>query len=149
MLALVVDDSRATRSMLRKMLAQLGFDVVEAGHGVEALERLSTLDHVDFALVDWNMPEMDGLELVRALRAERRHAELPVMMVTAESDATQMARALMAGADEYALKPLDLESLETKLNLLGVLEPATCPTEAPLADATSRQDERQPATCER
>ncbi|HEX7097051.1 MAG TPA: response regulator [Acidimicrobiales bacterium] len=125
MIALVVDDSRATRTMLRGMLTKLGFDVVEASHGVEALERLGTLDtSVDFALVDWNMPEMDGLELVRSLRAERRYAELPVMMVTAESDATQMARALMAGADEYALKPIDLEGLETKLRLLGVLQEA-------------------------
>ena len=122
MLALVVDDSRATRSMLRTMLSKLGFEVVEAGHGVEALERLDSVEAVDFALVDWNMPEMDGLELVRSLRSERRYAELPVMMVTAESDATQMARALMAGADEYALKPIDLESLETKLRLLGVLQ---------------------------
>ena len=127
MVALVVDDSRATRSMLRGMLTKLGFDVIEAGHGLEALERLgdvALLSDIDFALVDWNMPEMDGLEFVRALRAERRYAELPVMMVTAESDATQMARALMAGADEYALKPLDLESLETKLRLLGVLQEA-------------------------
>src|SRR5690606_16651028 len=98
MIALVVDDSRATRTMLRGMLSKLGFDVVEAGHGVEALQRLETLeDEVSFALVDWNMPEMDGLELVKSLRSERRYAELPVMMVTAESDATQMARALMAG----------------------------------------------------
>src|SRR5690606_20872646 len=124
MLALVVDDSRATRTMLRKMLSTLGFAVAEAGHGVEALERLSTSSDVDFALVDWNMPEMDGLELVRAIRSERRFAELPVMMVTAETDATQMARALMAGADEYALKPLDLQSLETKLRMLGVLQDA-------------------------
>lgn len=121
MIALVVDDSRATRSMLRSMLSSLGFDVVEAGHGIEALERLKSLQGVDFALVDWNMPEMDGLEFVRSLRAERRYSELPVMMVTAESDVTQMARALMAGADEYAMKPLDQESLVAKLRLLGVL----------------------------
>jgi two-component system chemotaxis response regulator CheY len=120
-IALVVDDSRATRSMLRSMLSSLGFDVVEAGHGIEALERLESLQGVDFALVDWNMPEMDGLEFVRSLRAERRYSELPVMMVTAESDVTQMARALMAGADEYAMKPLDQESLVAKLRLLGVL----------------------------
>jgi two-component system chemotaxis response regulator CheY len=107
--------------MLRSMLCSLGFDVVEAGHGIEALERLESLHGVDFALVDWNMPEMDGLEFVRSLRAERRYCELPVMMVTAESDVTQMARALMAGADEYALKPLDQESLTAKLRLLGVL----------------------------
>jgi two-component system, chemotaxis family, chemotaxis protein CheY len=120
-IALVVDDSRATRTMLRSMLSNLGFDVIEAGHGVEALERLDSSSAVGFALVDWNMPQMDGLELVRSIRAERRFAELPVMMVTAETDMTQMARALMAGADEYAIKPLDQESLVTKLRLLGIL----------------------------
>jgi two-component system chemotaxis response regulator CheY len=123
-IALVVDDSRATRRMLALMLTDLGFDVIEAGHGIEALERLDASSTVDFALVDWNMPEMDGLALVRSIRAERRFAALPVMMVTAESDVTQMARALMAGADEYALKPLDQESLVTKLRLLGILEDA-------------------------
>jgi two-component system chemotaxis response regulator CheY len=121
MIALVVDDSRATRAMLRSMLRNLGFDVIEAGHGIEALQRLDASTEVDFALVDWNMPEMDGLELVRSIRAERRFADLPVMMVTAETDMSQMARALMAGADEYALKPLDQESLVSKLRLLGLL----------------------------
>jgi two-component system chemotaxis response regulator CheY len=121
-IALIVDDSRATRSMLRSMLTNLGFEVLEAGHGLEALERLHASAEVDFALVDWNMPEMDGLEFVRSLRSERRFSGLPVMMVTAESDVTQMARALMAGADEYALKPLDHESLAAKLRLLGVLQ---------------------------
>jgi two-component system chemotaxis response regulator CheY len=121
-IALVVDDSRATRAMLRTMLSNLGFEVLEAGHGIEALERLQQGSDVDFALVDWNMPEMDGLELVRSIRAERRFAALPVMMVTAETDMNQMARALMAGADEYALKPLDQDSLVTKLRMLGLLQ---------------------------
>jgi len=124
MLALVVDDSRAVRSTLRRMLNNVGFDVVEAGHGLEALERLHQDDlSPDLALVDWNMPEMDGLDLVKSLRQERRFAELPVMMVTAETDPSQIARALMAGADEYAMKPLDEESLVEKLALLG-LSPA-------------------------
>jgi two-component system chemotaxis response regulator CheY len=124
MLALVVDDSRAVRSTLRRMLNNNGFDVLEAGHGVEALERLHAEASVpDLALVDWNMPEMDGLDLVKSLRQERRFAELPVMMVTAETDPSQIARALMAGADEYAMKPLDEESLVEKLALLG-LSPA-------------------------
>jgi DNA-binding response OmpR family regulator len=92
MIALVGDDSRATRTMLRTMLSNLGFGVI------------------------------DGLELVRSIRAERRFAELPVMMVTAETDTNQMARALMAGADEYALKPLDQESLVSKLKMLGLLQ---------------------------
>ena len=120
MLALVVDDSRAVRSTLRRMLNKVGFDVVEAGHGREALDTLNGSEQVpDLALVDWNMPELDGLGLVKALRQERRYAELPVMMVTAETDSAQMARALMAGADEYAMKPLDQEALVEKLALLG------------------------------
>ncbi len=120
MLALVVDDSRAVRSTLRRTLNKLGFDVLEAAHGRHALEVLGASQVVpDVALVDWNMPEMDGLDLVKALRQERRYAELPVMMVTAETDATQMARALMAGADEYAMKPLDEDALVEKLALLG------------------------------
>jgi len=126
MLALVVDDSRAVRSTLRRMLNNNGFDVLEAGHGVEALERLHAEPSVpDLALVDWNMPEMDGLDLVRSLRQERRFAELPVMMVTAETDPSQIARALMAGADEYAMKPLDEESLVEKLALLGLAPAAS------------------------
>jgi two-component system, chemotaxis family, chemotaxis protein CheY len=125
MLALVVDDSRATRSLLRQMLADLGFDVVEAGHGLDALDQLSGEHGFDVALVDWNMPEMDGLELVRAIRSERRYASLPVMMVTAETDAHAVVRALMAGADEYAMKPLDGPALRDKLALLGVLPEAS------------------------
>jgi two-component system chemotaxis response regulator CheY len=108
--------------MLRTMLGDLGFEVVEAGHGREALDRLHTTSDVEIALVDWNMPEMDGLEFVKALRAERQFADLRVMMVTAETDMAQMARALMAGADEYAMKPLDREGLTAKLRLLGVLD---------------------------
>jgi two-component system chemotaxis response regulator CheY len=122
MLALVVDDSRATRAALKKLLSGVGFDVVEAGHGLEGLERLEEDHPVDVALVDWNMPEMDGLEFVKALRAERRWAELPIMMVTAEIDQRQMARALMAGADEYVMKPFDREILVEKLSLLGLIQ---------------------------
>ena len=122
MLALVVDDSRATRSMLRTMLAKLGFDVVEAGHGVEALDRLSSLGAVDFALVDWNMPEMDGLELIKAVRRQLDFERIVVVMVTSENEPTQIARALMAGADEYALKPLTADGLTQKLQLVGMVE---------------------------
>ncbi len=126
MLALVVDDSRAVRTTLRRMLNNVGFDVLEAGHGLEALDRLRQSEAApDLALIDWNMPEMDGLDLVKSLRKERRWAELPVMMVTAETDSQQMVRALMAGADEYAMKPLDQDALVEKLALLGILPSAS------------------------
>jgi two-component system, chemotaxis family, chemotaxis protein CheY len=120
MLALVVDDSRATRSMLRTMLSRLGFDVVEAGHGVEALEKLGAIDGVDFALVDWNMPEMDGLSFVRAVRSDPSYERLPLVMVTTESEPAQVVRALSAGADEYAMKPFTADIILDKLALLGL-----------------------------
>jgi two-component system chemotaxis response regulator CheY len=122
--ALVVDDSRATRAFLRKRLETLGFGVTEAGDGTEALDQLESTGPVDIALVDWNMPLMDGLDLVKAMRADRRYTEVPVMMITAESDPANMVRALMAGADEYAMKPIDNDGLVAKLTLLGVMPEA-------------------------
>jgi two-component system chemotaxis response regulator CheY len=120
MRALIVDDSRATRSLLRRTLTEVGYEVIEAGDGREALEVLSACDPVDLALVDWNMPEMDGLELVKTMRADRNYADVVVMMVSAESDMNNVARALMVGADEYAIKPVTKDILVEKLHLLGV-----------------------------
>jgi two-component system chemotaxis response regulator CheY len=120
MRALIVDDSRATRSLLRRTLIEVGYEVLEAGNGLEALELLGSCDPVDLALVDWNMPEMDGLELVKAMRADRTYADMVVMMVSAESDMSNVARALMVGADEYAIKPVTKDILVEKLHLLGV-----------------------------
>lgn len=118
--ALIVDDSRAMRALLRSILTDLGFEVLEAGNGKIGLEVLDAQGAVDFCLVDWNMPEMDGLEFVKALRAHRSYAEIKVMMVTAENDMNKMARALMVGADEYAMKPLSRDAIVEKLQLLGV-----------------------------
>jgi two-component system chemotaxis response regulator CheY len=106
MKALIVDDSRAVRTLMKRMLGEMGFEVSEAGDGRQALDLLQEIGPVDLALVDWNMPEMDGLEFVK--------------MVSAESDMGNIARALMVGADEYAIKPLTREMLEDKLQLLGV-----------------------------
>jgi two-component system chemotaxis response regulator CheY len=116
--ALVVDDSRAIRAMLRRLLQGLGFEVSEAGDGAEALDRLRTGDAVDLALVDWNMPVMDGLEFVKAMRADRRFADVVVLMVSSESDPAKVARALMKGADDYVIKPLTAEVLVQKLEVL-------------------------------
>jgi two-component system chemotaxis response regulator CheY len=116
--ALVVDDSRAIRSMLRRLLQGLGFEVTEAGNGAEALERLQTGERIDLALVDWNMPVMDGLEFVKAMRADRRFADIVVLMVSSESDPAKVARALMKGADDYVIKPLTAEVLVQKLEML-------------------------------
>ncbi|MCU1346131.1 MAG: response regulator containing a CheY-like receiver domain and a domain [Acidimicrobiia bacterium] len=120
MRALIVDDSRAMRTLLRNIMRELGFEVVEAANGLEGLDRLQEDPHVDVALVDWNMPVMDGLEFVKAMRRHRQLAEIKVMMVTAENDMAKMARALMVGADEYAMKPLTRDAIIEKLELLGL-----------------------------
>ncbi len=120
--ALIVDDSRAARAMVARMLDQLGAGAAEAAHGEEALRRLRDGERYDALLVDWNMPVMDGLELVRSLRAEARFAALPILMISSESDPRKIARALIAGADEYLVKPIDTGMLGDKLAGLGLLD---------------------------
>ncbi len=120
MRALVIDDSRAVRSIIREILKGFGFDVVEAANGREALDRLREMDHADLALVDWNMPEMNGLEFVRAVRAESIYDDMPMMMVTTESDMTNMILALESGANEYVMKPFTRDVLREKIELLGI-----------------------------
>ncbi len=120
MRALVIDDSRAVRSIIRAILKGIGFDVVEAADGREALARLREIDHADLALVDWNMPKMNGLEFVRAVRAEPAYDDMPLMMVTTESDMKNMILALESGANEYVMKPFTRDVLREKIELLGI-----------------------------
>lgn len=127
--ALVVDDSRAMRSLLTHILAGLGAEVDQASDGLAALERLRRGPLPEVALVDWHMPGMDGLELVKAVRAEPAWRPMAVMMVTTESEHDQMVRALLAGADEYLIKPFTADAVAEKLSLLGIA------TLAPAADA--------------
>ncbi len=103
------------------MLSQIGFEVFEARHGLEALERLEEIGQADVLLVDWNMPEMNGYELLCSVRAHPSYRRLPVMMVTAETEIDQMVKALSAGANEYVMKPFSKEILAEKLNLLGLV----------------------------
>ena len=120
MRVLVVDDSRAARSLIGRMMRELGFDVVEAAQGREALDHLESNAPVDLALVDWNMPEMNGLEFVVAARADQRYQAMPIVMCTSETEVSQMTRALGAGASEYIMKPFTKEILRGKLDLLGM-----------------------------
>src|SRR5262245_55571146 len=117
MKALVVDDSRAMRAILRKTLRGIGIDVTEAEHGHAALGVLQGASF-DLALVDWNMPGMDGLELVAAIRADQRHDGMRIMMVTTETELAQVVRALDAGASEYLMKPFNEAAVVEKLALL-------------------------------
>jgi two-component system chemotaxis response regulator CheY len=124
MRALVVDDSRAMRSIIRRHFDELGIHVDEAASGAEALFVLNQIPPPDVVLLDWNMPEMNGLECLRRLRADKDTQNLRVMMVTTESEMAQVALALEAGADEYLMKPFDRQALVEKLLLLG-LDPGT------------------------
>jgi two-component system chemotaxis response regulator CheY len=120
MRALVIDDSRAMRAILGRILKEIGFEVTEAGHGREGLERLQQEGKLDLALVDWNMPEMDGLEFVRAVRADHAYDGLRLMMVTTTSEAEAMVTALEAGANEYVMKPFTKDVILEKLAIMGI-----------------------------
>lgn len=118
--ALVVDDSRAMRKIIGQILKEYGFEITEAGNGKEALERLKALGHADLATVDWNMPEMNGFEFVQAVRADPVYDQVRLLMVTTETETTQVSRALHAGATEYLMKPFGKEAIADKLTLMGM-----------------------------
>ncbi|MBI3684389.1 MAG: response regulator [Acidobacteria bacterium] len=123
MKAMVIDDSRAMRMILARTLAELGYEVFQAANGKEAIETLEgAAEGVSLILVDWNMPEMNGLSFVRKLRADQRFHGVKLMMVTTETQVEQMMTALEAGANEYVMKPFTREIIEDKLRLLGVLQ---------------------------
>ena len=125
MRALIVDDSRFVRGFLRGMLEERGIECLEAGDGRVGLDLLHAQSEkdapFDLALVDWNMPVMDGLEMLKQLRAEG-FSSMKVMMVTTEAENDFILRALDAGADEYLMKPFDDEALGEKLAMLGLVE---------------------------
>ena len=122
MRAIVVDDSRATRAILVRILEELGFDCRQASHGQDALDQLGVDPDVTLALVDWNMPVMDGLEFVKQVRAQPVFSALKIVMVTTEGDTDHLVQALEAGADEYAMKPFTPAVIREKLLLLGVAQ---------------------------
>ncbi|MGD0293552.1 MAG: response regulator [Terracidiphilus sp.] len=121
MRALIIDDSRFVRGYLRGLLEEKGFECEEAADGKAGMDRLTSCPSFDLALVDWNMPVMDGLEMLKKLRAEG-YAGLKVLMVTTEAENDYILRALDAGADEYLMKPFDDEALTEKLAMLGLVE---------------------------
>lgn len=127
MQALVIDDSRAMRRLLANTLRELHFDVVDAEHGRAGLERLAQMPKPDLILVDWNMPEMNGLEFVTALRANKDYADIRILMVTTECDQSRMVEALTAGVDEYLMKPFARSDLMAKLGLIGIRYQPTAP----------------------
>ena len=120
MRALVIEDSRAMRSILAGILGDAGFDVGLAADAEEALVILEDDQDFELALVDWNLPAMSGLDLVKTIRERPTHCDIKLMMVTTETQLGRVREALEAGADEYIMKPFDREMLLEKLVLLGI-----------------------------
>src|SRR5262245_48286814 len=115
---MVIDDSRAMRALLGGMLLELGFEIIEAPNGKEAFMVLKAKDPPALILLDWNMPEMNGFDLLQRIRANHAFDVTPIIMVTTETEITQVARALEAGANEYVMKPFTREVIRDKLQLL-------------------------------
>ncbi len=118
--ALVVDDSKAIRGMLARILTRNGFDVLQAGDGYEALAALDgDAADIDLLCVDYNMPEMNGIELLTEMREQPRFDDLAVMMVTTETHVESITSALALGANEYVMKPFTEGMITDKLRILG------------------------------
>ncbi|GGA58583.1 chemotaxis protein CheY [Edaphobacter acidisoli] len=119
MRALIVDDSSFVREYLRHLLAKMGISCEEAVDGSQALHVLAAQQAFDLMLLDVNMPVMNGLECVKALREAQLGPQMKVMMVTTEADNSFISTALNNGADEFLMKPFTPESLREKMLLLG------------------------------
>ncbi len=112
---LVVDDFSTMRRIVRNLLKELGFvNVQEAEDGVDALNKLRS-EPFDFVVSDWNMPNMTGIDLLRAIRADESLKHLPVLMVTAEAKKENIIQAAQAGASGYVVKPFTAVTLDEKL----------------------------------
>ena len=131
MKALVIDDSRTMRRIVSKILADTGYEVVEAGDGQQGLDALTEGPLPDLACIDWNMPVMDGLTFVTEVRAQKHLRGITLMMVTTEGEQGRIVRALAAGAHEYLIKPFTADALHDKLALLGLLPAGNSEEEVP------------------
>lgn len=113
---LLVDDSKMMRNIQRRMLADIpNVEFAEAGDGVEALQQIATVGKFNLILVDWNMPNMDGLTLVQKIRTTDKTT--PLVMCTTEAEKTRVIEAIKAGVNNYVVKPFSNESFMEKINL--------------------------------
>ena len=120
MMAIVVDDARVARKMVAKMVEQLGFEVITAEHGEDALSKMDPLNPPDAIVTDWNMPVMDGVELAKKVRLTAAYANVPILMISSEADPRRVAKALLSGVDEYLFKPVDSAMIRERLEVMGV-----------------------------
>jgi two-component system, chemotaxis family, chemotaxis protein CheY len=122
MRALVVEDSKTIRMILCEYLRKMGIQVVEAADGREALERLKEMSPPDLMLVDWNMPVMNGIDFIRAVRELHVYDPLPLIMITTNSEYEHLGVAMEAGANEYIQKPCTFDALREKIEQFGLLK---------------------------
>ncbi len=116
MTVLVVDDFATMRRIISNVLKQLGYEnILEAEDGTKALQVLET-EKIDFVITDWNMPQMSGLDLLKAIRASEDKKDIPVLMVTAEAMQENIMKAAQAGVNNYIIKPFDAKTLSDKIN---------------------------------
>lgn len=114
---LVVDDCQTTRKLLGLYLKSKGFAVATAENGLDAIEKLGT-DTINLVLTDLNMPYMDGLELIRTLKADPNLSAIPIIMVTTEADPEERAKAMTAGAAAYMVKPVTADKVSENILLI-------------------------------
>ena len=117
---LVVDDSAVIRKVARRILEEMKFSASEAENGQEALDQCR-MAMPDVVLLDWNMPVMDGIAFLVALRKERNGSDPKVIFCTTENDVEHITRAITAGANEYIMKPFDRDIIEAKFHEVGLL----------------------------
>ena len=118
---LLVDDSPTVRKICRRIVDDLGCEALEAKDGHDALEMIEAHPDVDAVLLDWNMPVMDGLEFLKALRSRSRSPQPVVVMCTTENETARIVEAMQAGANEYIMKPFTEDVVRGKLEETGVL----------------------------
>ena len=120
MKVLIADDSKTMRLMLANIMRSLNFEVFEASDGRQALDRLREPGSVDLFLVDWNMPDMNGLECIKAVKKIPELQKMLIMMITTETEMDNVVQAMEAGANEYVMKPFTRELFIGKLELMGL-----------------------------
>ena len=120
MRALVVDDSQSMRNIVKSGLVSMNLfdEIVEAENGVRALEKLEKEGPFDLVLLDWYMPEMEGYDCLLNIRKREGWNDIKVMMVTTENQQENIIRAVMAGANEYLMKPFNVDMLEEKVRMV-------------------------------
>jgi two-component system chemotaxis response regulator CheY len=118
--ALVVDDARTVRLILKRILEEAGYEAIEAENGRDALAWLASGQNAHLVFVDWDMPEMNGLAFVKKVREQPLYRDVRLVMVTKETRLHNVKEALDAGADEYIMKPFTRDVVRDKLQLLGL-----------------------------